>query len=114
MTAKELETIIARHEMQQLELKESFGAEAIETACAFANAHGGFIVIGDDFGLVSRPRNRLIAQTFYDMHIIEHYGSGMRRMKKDCDENGSPCQKASPTCSGSSLTMLPRLASREF
>ena len=77
--------------MQQLELKESFGAEAIETACAFANAHGGFIVIGvDDPGLVSRPRNRLIAQTFYDMHIIEHYGSGMRRMKKDCDENGSP------------------------
>ena len=48
MTAKELETIIARHEMQQLELKESFGAEAIETACAFANAHGGFIVIGVD------------------------------------------------------------------
>ena len=78
--------------MQQLELKESFGAEAIETACAFANAHGGFIVIGvDNNGLVSRPRNRLIAQTFYDMHIIEHYGSGMRRMKKDCDENGSPC-----------------------
>ena len=34
--------------MQQLELKESFGAEAIETACAFANAHGGFIVIGVD------------------------------------------------------------------
>ena len=26
----------------------------------------------------------------YDMHIIEHYGSGMRRMKKDCDDNGSP------------------------
>ena len=24
------------------------------------------------------------------MHIIEHYGSGMRRMKKDCDDNGSP------------------------
>ena len=48
MTAKELETIVARHEMQQLELKESFGAEAIETACAFANAHGGFIVIGVD------------------------------------------------------------------
>ena len=39
--------------MQQLELKESFGAEAIETARAFANAHGGFIVIG-----VSDDRNR--------------------------------------------------------
>ena len=74
--------------MQQLELKESFGAEAIETACAFANAHEGFIVIGvDDPGLVSRPRNRLIAQTFYDMHIIEHYGSGMRRMKNGYEQN---------------------------
>ena len=48
MTANELETIVARHEMQQLELKESFGAEAIEIACAFANAHGGFIVIDVD------------------------------------------------------------------
>ena len=44
----------------------------------------------EDPGLVSHPRNRLIAQAFYDMHIIEHYGSGMRRMKKDCDDNGSP------------------------
>lgn len=44
----------------------------------------------EDPGHVSHPRNRLIAQAFYDMHIIEHYGSGMRRMKKDCDENGSP------------------------
>ena len=42
MTAKELETIVARHEMQQLELKESFGAETVETACAFANANGEF------------------------------------------------------------------------
>ena len=42
MTAKELETIVVRHEMQQLELKESFGAETVETACAFANAHGEF------------------------------------------------------------------------
>ena len=48
MTAKELEAIVARHEMQQLELKESFGAEAIESACAFTNAHGGYIVIGVD------------------------------------------------------------------
>ena len=44
----------------------------------------------EDPGLVSHPRNRLIAQAFYDMHIIEHYGSGIRRMKKDCDDNGSP------------------------
>ena len=48
MTAKELEIAIKEHEMQRLELKESFGAETIESACAFANAHGGFIVIGID------------------------------------------------------------------
>ena len=55
MTEKELETIVARHEMQQLELKEGFGAEAIESACALANAHGGFIVIGvDDKGRLAK------------------------------------------------------------
>ena len=48
MTAEELEKIVARHEMQCLELKESFNIECIETACAFTNAQGGFIVIGVD------------------------------------------------------------------
>ena len=48
MTEKELETAIQAHEMQRLELKESFGAECIETACAFANAQGGRIVLGVD------------------------------------------------------------------
>ena len=35
MNAEELEKIVARHEMQCLELKESFNAECIETACTF-------------------------------------------------------------------------------
>ena len=48
MTSEELETIVCKHEMQRLELKESFGVECIETACAFTNAQGGFIVIGVD------------------------------------------------------------------
>lgn len=48
MNAEELEKIVIRHEMQCLELKESFNAECIETACAFTNAQGGFIVIGVD------------------------------------------------------------------
>ncbi len=48
MTTGELEIIVSKHEMQRLELKESFGAECIEAACAFANAGGGFIVIGVD------------------------------------------------------------------
>ena len=48
MTSEELETIVRKHEMQRLELKESFSTECIETACAFTNAQGGFIVIGVD------------------------------------------------------------------
>ena len=48
MTSEELETIVRKHEMQRLELKESFNVECIETACAFTNSQGGFIVIGVD------------------------------------------------------------------
>lgn len=55
MTAEELERMIERREMSRLELKESFGAECIETACAFANAAGGYVVIGvDDRGVPSK------------------------------------------------------------
>lgn len=37
----------------------------------------------------SRPRNKIIAQAFFDMGIIEHYGSGITRIKEDCDCNGN-------------------------
>ena len=57
MTPHELETILETREWSRLELKESFGAEAIETACAFANAEGGYIVLGvsDDGSLAKSP-----------------------------------------------------------
>ena len=35
MNTEELEKTVARHEMQWLELKESFNIKCIETACAF-------------------------------------------------------------------------------
>ena len=35
MNAEEFEKIVARHEGQCLELKESFNVERIETACVF-------------------------------------------------------------------------------
>ena len=38
----------------------------------------------------SRPRNRLIAQTLYDMGVIAHYGRGLKRIKEECDRNGNP------------------------
>lgn len=55
MTEKELESLIKNRETRQIEFKESFGAETIETACAFANAAGGYIILGvDDNGDISK------------------------------------------------------------
>ena len=36
----------------------------------------------------SKPRNRLIAQAFYDMGMIEQYGSGIKRVVDACVESG--------------------------
>lgn len=70
MTTEELEKIIARHEMQCLELKESFNVECIETACAFTNAQGGFIVIGvDNDGNPSKRQLRLEGLRDYENKI---------------------------------------------
>ncbi|MEA3360235.1 MAG: ATP-binding protein [Thermodesulfobacteriota bacterium] len=38
----------------------------------------------------SKPRNKLIAQVFYDMALIERYGSGIQRMIADCIKVGLP------------------------
>lgn len=46
MRETELLSAMATHEWARMEWKESFGAECIETACAFANAAGGYIVPG--------------------------------------------------------------------
>ena len=40
MNAEELEKIVRGHEMQCLELKESFNVECIETACALSLREG--------------------------------------------------------------------------
>lgn len=70
MTTIELQNIVARHEMQCLELKESFNVESIETACAFANANGGYIVIGvDNKGQPSKHGLRIEALRDYENNI---------------------------------------------
>jgi len=38
----------------------------------------------------SKPRNKLISQVFYDMGIIERYGSGIQRMIGACVKAGLP------------------------
>ena len=38
----------------------------------------------------SKPRNKLIAQVFYDIALIERYGSGIQRMIADCLKAGLP------------------------
>ena len=70
MTAQELEIAIREHEMQRLELKESFNVECIETACAFANASGGYIVLGvDNNGNPSKAQLRFEALRDYENRI---------------------------------------------
>jgi len=45
--------LIRKGESETLEFKESFGREAIETVCAFANTKGGVLLVGvDDKGAI--------------------------------------------------------------
>src|SRR5262249_15392327 len=39
---------------------------------------------------VSRPRNRVLARFFRELHIIEQWGSGVRRMTQACLAAGLP------------------------
>ncbi|NQE44576.1 hypothetical protein C5S31_00965 [ANME-1 cluster archaeon GoMg2] len=38
----------------------------------------------------SKPRNKLIAQTFYDVGLIERYGSGIQRIMNACKSSNLP------------------------
>ena len=70
LTSEELEAIVAKHEGQNLELKESFGIESIETACAFANASGGYIIIGiDDKGNPVKKNLRIESMRDFENRI---------------------------------------------
>lgn len=52
----------------------------------------------------SKPRNKLIAQIFYDMGIIERYGSGIQRMIIACGEIGVPDPVLEEKSGGFSIT----------
>ena len=40
----------------------------------------------------SKPRNQLIARTLYRSGDIETYGTGLQRIKRECDEQGVPVE----------------------
>ena len=56
----------------------------------------------------SRPRNKIIAQAFFDMGIIERYGSGIKRIKGECDKNGNPYPEWSDLYGEFATTYRPR------
>jgi ATP-dependent DNA helicase RecG len=58
----------------------------------------------------SRPRNKIIAQAFFDMGIIERYGSGIKRIKDDCDKNGNPYPEWSDRYGEFATTYHPRVS----
>ena len=59
----------------------------------------------------SRPRNKIFAHAFFDMGIIERYGSGIKRIKGDCDKNGNPYPEWSDRYGEFATTYRPRVAS---
>lgn len=52
----------------------------------------------------SKPRNKLIAQVFYDLEIIERYGSGIHRMLDACAEVGLPEPELTESTGGMQIT----------
>ncbi len=53
----------------------------------------------------SRPRNKLIAQVFYDLSIIERYGSGIQRMIIACEKAGIPKPEFQEVSGGFMVTL---------
>ncbi len=54
MTTEEIKNLIAKGEGLQLEFKQTFNIESIETLVAFANTIGGKVIIGvSDTGTIS-------------------------------------------------------------
>jgi len=57
----------------------------------------------------SKPRNRLIAQVFYDMGMIEQYGSGIERVVDACVEAGLPKPEFENFSGGFQIVFTPQV-----
>ena len=55
----------------------------------------------------SKPYNPLIAQTFFKAGFIESWGRGFEKIKKECEEYGSPLPKVEIKSSGVMVKCVP-------
>lgn len=55
----------------------------------------------------SKPYNPLIAQTFFKAGFIESWGRGFEKIKKECEEYGSPLPKVEIKSSGVMVKCIP-------
>ncbi|NIA31200.1 MAG: winged helix-turn-helix transcriptional regulator, partial [Actinobacteria bacterium] len=62
----------------------------------------------------SKPRNKLIAQIFYDMALIERYGSGIQRMITDCVRAGLPEPDFEEKFGGFAITFKRDILTEEY
>jgi len=61
----------------------------------------------------SKPRNKLIAQIFYDMGIIERYGGGIQRILDHCNADGLPTPILENSQGGFRIIFTPSLPATE-
>ena len=110
-------------ESQQVELKTSFSDEVIVSLVAFANAKGGSVYIGiSDLHQIrgveigkenlmtnnyrSTPRNKLLADFFKDVGLIEKYGSGIQRIVSAFKTAGMPFPQFTNISNGFMVTVF--------
>jgi ATP-dependent DNA helicase RecG len=100
---EDLEQLIALGEGYTLEFKRSGTSHLGRELCAFANievcifhdrveiVNPGGLRAGmnpQDLGIKSIPRNPLLFGMLHRMEVVEHIGSGIRRMRRICQDYG--------------------------
>ena len=104
-----LESLLQQPEGKTLEFKRDLSSPKpiLKTLVAFANTAGGRLIIGitDDHQLIgvddplteedikqgiSKVRNTVIARVFRELHLIEQWGTGVRRIFSEAKALGLP------------------------
>jgi ATP-dependent DNA helicase RecG len=62
----------------------------------------------------SIPRNKLIAMLFYDVGLIENYGSGIKKILKECDRLGFPAPEFEETQGGFQVIFRKDIYNEEY